>query len=258
MKTIAVMTALLSAAALALVACGSNEQPTDAAKAIDAAVDAAGSIPTPPTLGPEIDRLGRPGINTFLNHAFDGSATTAGAAKDAYNQDASGPATWGSNTTYLGAFATTLGIFDTLDQGVTATGVAGSACGNQILYDKSTTSGAHPCFASGNFAGSGCSYAAAGGFAADDELYIETSQGTCSQYLAVEVDTVLATTIADCGGRAPSYDVIDVSYSALAAFPGAGGFNGVAPTITDGVTKHTDTSDATFPFLGMPHPAPTM
>jgi|HubBroStandDraft_6_1064221.scaffolds.fasta_scaffold680749_1 hypothetical protein len=258
MKTTAVMTAL-SAAALALVACGSNEKPIDAAKAIDAAVDGPGSIPPPPALGAEIDRLGRPGINTFLNHAFDGSATTAGAAKDAYNQDASGPASWGSNTTYLGAFVTTLGIFDTLDQGLGTAGGAGSACGNQILYDKSTTAGAHnPCLTGGNFAGSSCSYAAAGLFAADDELYVETSQSTCSQYLAVEVDTVLATAIADCGGRAPSYDVIDVSYSALAAFPAAGGFNGVAPMIGDGVSKHTDTSDATFPFLGSAHPAPTM
>ena len=61
------------------------------------------------------------------------------------------------------------------------------------------------------------------GFAADDQLYVETSKGTCNQYLAVELDTVILSTggvASSCGGRAPSYDVIDVSYSALAAFPG--------------------------------------
>src|SRR6185369_12071168 len=45
------------------------------------------SIPPPPVIGAQIDRFGRPVVNTALNHAFDPDETAAGLAKDAYNQD---------------------------------------------------------------------------------------------------------------------------------------------------------------------------
>ena len=53
----------------------------------------SGGFPAAPALGAQIDRLGRPAINTVLNHGFDGSASSAGAAKDAYNADGS-PGGW--------------------------------------------------------------------------------------------------------------------------------------------------------------------
>jgi hypothetical protein len=256
---------LCSVAMLSLAACGNNEKPLDAAPAHDGPPIDALTIPTPPTLGAQIDRFGRPAINTALNHAFDPNAATAGSAKNAYNEDMGGPASWGSNVTYLGAFSTSLAILDSIDQGLApASGSAGSACGNQILYDAGSGTAVHACFdGSGDFLPT-CSYATAAGFSVDDELYIETSKGTCDLYLAVELYTAVLSTggvAPSCGGRTPTYDVISVTLSAVAAFPGAFNTTTLAPLITDGVTAHTDllndgSGNPTFPFLGTPHANP--
>jgi hypothetical protein len=263
MKKNTLLTVILVASGLPLLSCGDNKKALDAALPRDAPVDAANVFPTPPTLGAEIDRMGRPAINTALNHAFDPTAA-AGSAKDAYNQDGGGPAAWTSNGAYLSSFVQSLAILDALDQGLNGASAVGAACGNQVLYDATTaTAGPHACFTTpGNpatFTGTSCSYAASALFASDDELYVETSKSTCNLYLAVELDTEvlrLGAVAQTCGGRAPSYDVIDYSYSALAAFPS--GFTTVGgalvPQIGDNVGMHSDTSDTTFPFLGTPHP----
>jgi hypothetical protein len=46
----------------------------------------------------------------------------------------------------------------------------------------------------------------------------------------------------DCGGRAPSYDVIDATYTGLAG-----------AAATDGVASDGKPSDTAFPFLADPN-----
>ena len=82
---------------------------------------------------------------------------------------------------------------------------------------------------------------------ADDQLYVNTDSGDCSGngYLAVEADALGVLPNDLCGGRAPSYDVMDRSYSALAA--------GVLAGVTDAIDEDDATHDPdAFPFLAAP------
>jgi len=189
-----------------LGACGDN-----GGSGRDGAIDAS-DLPAAPALGTQIDRMGRPAINTALDGLLD-PAAAATAKKDAYNQ-AADAASWP---------------------------VTPNGCGNDPLY-------AGPASAT--------SYAMLAGVLADDQLFVDTSKGSCGSYLAIEaaISATGPSPHTQCGGRAPSHDVIDTSYSFLAA--GAGGFdpqNGFAPRITDGVQVHPDVDDSSFPFLGSPH-----
>lgn len=257
-------------------ACGgsSNKTPDAPPATADAPVDAM-VIPPPPALGPQIDRMGRPAINTALNHAFD-AGSGAGPAKDTYNEDEA-VGQW--QTEYAAQFSANLGVLDTLDTGLTCTngnctaeGTAadGDGCGNQIMYDNmiggskgvcagtnpavpcnlttDCTTGTHTCVGPTNQ-----SYAVLASILADDQLYLDTSQSSCGLYLAVELGVVSGSPVPDCGGRAPAEDVMDVSYTALAI--GITGFNataGFAPFFGDGVGPHTDLTTS-FPYLGAPH-----
>src|SRR5258706_2519811 len=89
MKTSTIFLVTILAAAIAIVvSCGDNLKVVDA-KLADGHPDAqCSNCPAAPSLGPQIDRLGRPAINTVLNHGFDPTAA-AGSAKDAYNLDGS-------------------------------------------------------------------------------------------------------------------------------------------------------------------------
>ncbi len=250
---------------LLLVACGDNKEgPVDAPKMIDAPT----VIPAAPTLGAVIDRMGKPAVNTALNAVVDSGAAKT-AKKDAYNHAVLDPAMWGGTVldaagtdpaypitaaaqvlgprkTVAGEFKKYLGIFDTLDQNsglpnTAAGGVANTAggvggCGNGALYNN--PAGSH--------------YTVLATVLADDELYVDTAKLTCNAYLSVEVDAI-AGSHSQCGGRTPSHDVMDSSYSLLAA--GANGFSGAlfTPQVGDGVTVHADVSDTNFPFLGIPH-----
>jgi hypothetical protein len=176
--------------------------------------------PPPPMIGAQIDRIGRPAINTALNHVFDPSASTAGAAKDAYNQD-SDPTKWGSN--YSAEFAKNLAILDSLD----------TVCGNQPGYSAPA---------------SATSYATLAGALSGDELWMNTAGTTCTAYLAVEANALGLLQNSDCGGRALNYDVIDVSYSVLAA-----GSLASPPPVGDGVSANDATFSASFPYLAAPH-----
>jgi hypothetical protein len=227
------MTKLLLPIGLALVTtlgCGDNGDkhpdatPTHDSGIADAMPDSM-PIPPPPTLGAQIDRLGRPAISTALVHTFDLDAAAKGAAKDAYNQDGDA-SNWVQ--TYAPEFAKNLAIIDALD----------GTCGNQVLYSGPA---------------SATSYATLAGLLAGDELYLDTTLGSCQAYLAVEFEIVAGVAPTQCGGRAPSNDVIDTSYSALAA--GLAGFDPttLAPLVKDNVAAHGDVDDATFPFLGAPH-----
>ncbi len=228
-------TILLAILTVGAFACGDNNsnKPDGNGSGSD-----SGQIPAAPALGAQIDRLGRPAINTALNHAFDPTAATKNAAKDAYNAQ-SDPSTWAS-TANAGQFAANLAIFDALD----------TACGNQVLYNGSPTGGG---------AAKADSYSTLTGILLDDQLYLDSTQTACKLYLATELNVVSGgQTFNDCGGRAPSYDVIDVTYSAVAA--GLAGFTitstSVTPNIGDNVGPHTGTnatSDTNFPFLAAPH-----
>jgi hypothetical protein len=237
-------TLYLLGASLALVAaCGDDSSPAhpDAPKHPDSNVTIdAPATPAPPTLGAQIDRMGRPAINTVLNHGFDPNATAAAAAKDTYNQDGS-VGTW--PTSYGPEIGKNLAVLDALD----------GVCGNQIEYNG---------MLAGQVGSAGSnSYAQLAGLLSMDVLVLETAKTNCPYYLSVEFAILQnAPTIPTCGGRKPSFDVIDASYSALAA--GTSGFDFTDPSgnpkplVTDGVSTHTDIDETTFPFLGTPHTAP--
>lgn len=173
--------------------------------------------PAPPALGAQIERMGRPAINTALNHVFDPDTTTKGQAKDAYN-GASDPSTW---STFAGEFAANLAILDSLD----------TVCGNQPLAGANVDP---------------TRYATLAGALADDRLWLKSQATTCTIYLAVEADAALGVVNEDCGGRTLGYDVIDQSYSILAA----GDLTG---SVGDGIPADADTTGTTFPYLAAPH-----
>lgn len=188
----------------------------DAATPDGAAPD--GGIPKRPMLGAQIDRMGRPAINTALNHTFDTVAATKDAAKNAYN--AALPATW---PTFEGEFEKNLAILDSLD----------GTCGNQLLAATALTATRYKTLAD---------------VLTDDQLYVNTTQSTCGVYLGVEAEAVniVGSGSGKCGGRTPKDDVIERSYSVLAA----GALSGVDDTITADDGAQT----TTFPFLGPPTP----
>src|SRR5262245_59887899 len=111
---------ILAVAILALAACGDNKGEIDAGGKKDAPPGDAqcSNCPAPPMLGMQIDSMGRPAINTALNHGFDGTAT-AQPAKNAYNEQTD-PATWVQN---VPEFMKNLAIVDSLDTGF---------CGNKL------------------------------------------------------------------------------------------------------------------------------
>ena len=176
--------------------------------------------PMPPKLGKQIDRFGRPAINTALNHTFDVDPAK-GMGKDAYNQQ-SDPATWSANGKEL---AKNLAILDSLD----------AICGNQLLAAKVAMGTPIP----------PTRYQGLAGALADDRVFVDLSAAACTTYLAVEANATGLIPNTDCGGRKLGYDVIDISYSALAT----GAFSGVG----DGVPPDADTTGTAFPYLTAPH-----
>jgi hypothetical protein len=250
---------------LALGACGDDTVGADFASTHDFAVqldlepaDDGGvdggtvAFPAPPTLGAQIDRFGRPGINTALTDPFwdDGTQTLDQhhARQDAYNASAD-PTAWASlvldttqNLSVLALFEKYLAVYDSLDgnsDGAPTTGTT-TGCGNQLAFDATT------------------GYATLATVLANDQLWVNTDSGTCAGYLSFEAATLTSTTPTDCGGRTPLYDVIDVTYSALAngAFVTAGCDTGTSScTLGDGVAADADSSPSTttFPFLEEVH-----
>lgn len=226
----------LSFIALVLAAsCGDNAKVTNDGST--GSGDSGGNFPAAPSLGTQIDRLGRPAINTALNHGFDADVAAAGSAKDDYNANGS-PGSW---TSYAAQFAANLAVLDALD----------GTCGNQVLYNGTAAGGGTP---------AADSYATLAATLTDDELYVDTTKAVAELskyhqgYLAVELNVVAAVPNQTCGGRAPTLDVMDTSYSALAA--GISGFNvsdEFKPAVGDGVDVHADVSNTAFPFFGAPH-----
>jgi hypothetical protein len=143
--------------------------------------------------------MGRPAINTALNHPFDKVPETQDASKDKWNTDE--PADWPSHQAEI---EKNLAILDGVD----------TTCGNQLLADPNVAPGR---------------YAGLAGALADDRLWVRTDATECKAYLAVEAGVL------DCGGRTLAYDVIDVSYSVLATGKLSGVDDGVpAPNDVEG------------------------
>jgi hypothetical protein len=203
-----------------MVDSGTDASHLDASPTPDSGPD--GGPPAPPTLGAQIDRIGRPAINTALNHGFDGDASTAGAAKDTYNADKT-PSGWVA--AYQQEMSNNLGILDSLD--LTADG---GGCGNQAFAQDDA--GANR-------------YATLSGVLAGDMLWLNTAGTTCSQYLAVELNATGALPNTDCGGRRISDDVMGTTYSVVSGV----GFTG----LTSGVNAiPAKTNGTTFPYLATP------
>ncbi len=208
---------------------------------------------TPPTIGTQIDRMGRPAINTTLNGTLGTVTVDVTTQKDNYNR-ASDPATWATTVlfgtkTVADEFRANLAVFDVLDQGVTT--IPGAGCSNQLLFNGVAAGGGTPV---------ATSYSTFAGILADDRLYLDTSKGVCNRYLSIEGEVATNGTVkhTDCGGRALTYDVIDFTYSMLTGGVNAFGTDANRTAlVSDGgvatrVVSHIDVSDTTFPFLGAP------
>jgi hypothetical protein len=216
---------------LGLLACGKATTGTDMAGKdmptsgdMTTSPDLMGAFPVVPVLGKQIDRMGRPGINTALTNPFALPLgplmnMTSDQTKDAYNQGtgANDPTQWA--TTYAPEIAINLAIYDGLD----------GTCGNQVGFSAAMN------------------YTTLAGALADDELYVNTASTTCKQYLGVELAALSMVAPTDCGGRTPLENTIDVTYSALVT--------GMASGVTNGITSSADgnANTTTFPFLGAPN-----
>jgi hypothetical protein len=187
------------------------------------ASDGGGNVPTPPALGTQVDRMGRPAINTALNHTFDPNATTKGAAKDAYNADKN-QAGWPG--AYVGQFKANLAIYDGLD----------TTCGNQAGYGALTNP----------------DYTTLASVLANDVLWVNTANSTCKQYLGVEF-AALGVANSDCGGRTPSENVIDLTFNAVAGTLTPATLPDNPGPVTNGIKAPASPPSATFPYLATPH-----
>ena len=173
------------------------------------------TVPPPPVLGTQIDRDGRPGISTLVVGMYGALANDV-QAKDVYNAAAS-PTGWAG--AFGSSFQAALATWDGID----------TVCGNQTAAGPLATAGRYATFAS---------------LLVDDQLYVDTTTGTCGSYFHVERKTIGIVSDADCGGRPPGLDVVDNTYSLLML----GGFTEVG----DGVANDS-TFAGTFPFLALPN-----
>ncbi len=205
---------------VALAACGGDDNDDGSNIQADASLpgdpDAAGGPPPMPNLGTQIDRAGRPAISTALVETFNGDSSAKGAARDAYN--AAAKSEW---ATFASDFVPSLAILDALD----------ADCGNQLLADDGNADGR---------------YAALAGILADDQLYVNSASGECGVYLGLEAEIVGAIPAGDggCGGRMPADDIIDRSYSVLAA--------GILTGVDDTIAADDCAPSDAFPFLCEP------
>src|SRR5213075_2331666 len=126
--------------------------------------------------------------------------------QDKYNQ-ASNPATWGDVELATGKktkdlIKGALAAYDALD-GTSNGAMTGDGCGTQLAFGATYKGTTYP------------DYTLLTTVLTDDRLYVNTNSGTCATYLALEANE-LGIANADCGGRTPTYNTIDISYSALA------------------------------------------
>lgn len=150
-------------------------------------------FPPAPKLGEQIDRMGRPAINTVGSKTFD--AANRDAAEDAYNKEAD-MSKWSA---FAPDIAASLAVLDALDKPDNAT-PAMAGCGNQVAAGGKQDAGTYDTLA---------------GVLADDRIWVKlTAKGGCGLYLGVEAN-FLGVANDTCGGRTPVDDVVDESYSLL-------------------------------------------
>jgi hypothetical protein len=206
------------------LAAGGCDDDSSAATGMDMATAANPA----PKIGKQIDRMGRPAVNTALTDPFGLVAnTTTDAFKDAYNAEAS-PAMWQSK--FMTAIEANLAVLDAAD----------TVCGNSVGVMGDGVDG-------------GNRYSFIASVLADDELYVNSTSGTCGLYLAAEANALgLSAAAGDCGGRTPTEDVVDESYTLLTA--GVTAYLGNMHAVTDGIDAGDHTpSTADFPFLSAPN-----
>lgn len=189
-------------------------------------MDMTASNPAP-KVGTQIDRMGRPAVNTALTNPFGLIQPSTDAVKDAYNAEGN-PAMWQSK--FMTDIQTNLAVLDSAD----------TVCGNSVGV-------------MGDGVDAGNRYSFIAGVLADDELYVNTGTGTCGLYLAVEATALgLNAAAGDCGGRTPAEDVVDESYTLLTA--GVAAYLGNQHAVTDGIDAGDHAPSTTdFPFLQAPN-----
>lgn len=170
----------------------------------------------PPQLGERIDRAGRPAITAALIATFDsqGQETT----RQAYNRSGQ------QNEDFRTTIEFNLAVLDGLD----------GACGNQLLATVAAEDEPR--------------YSPLADVLLDDQLYLHSDRFAApSIYLGLEAEFVLGSDVVSggSGGRAPGDDVVERSYSVLAA--------GALSGVDDGVEADDATHDRNvFPFLAEP------
>jgi len=181
--------------------------------ALAACSDSGAEHPPAPKLGALMDRAGRPGVAPLLIAPFEPLAAHRAAVRAAMGSD--DPSTWVADA--AGAIAATLALYDGAD----------GACGDQLLAAAEAGAGRYDALAA---------------VLADDRLWVDTRQASCTSYLAVERGVA-----GDCGGRTPAMDVVDVTLSLLVSGTPAG--------VGDGVAADGDGPPlTTFPYLRAPAP----
>ncbi len=216
---------LIGLTSLLMAACGADAPGTTGGNTVDdnnvskpdqpVATQALGPA-NRPALGTQIDRVGRPAVGTALIGAFHPDETAKGMLKDDYNSN-SDPASW--RDAYAGEIMGNLAILDALD----------ADCGNQLVADAGEKR-----------------YEFLATVLADDRLYVHSDRSECGEYLGLEAEIVGAIPqgAGGCGGREPADDVIERSYSALAA--------GLLAGVDDGVSADDAPLLPNFPFLATP------
>ncbi len=170
----------------------------------------------------QVDQMGRAGVNTAVTDPLfiasdDAQNAAHGEITDRYNSTVSPTS---SLTDFTDIFARNLAIYAGAD----------ADCSTQLLADDGNPAGRYNTLAT---------------VLADDQLYVNTDNGSCDQYFGVELGVA-----GDCGGRTLTYDVIDVTYSAVTI--------GAASGVTDGVPTDADDprnelqKEGNFPFLAAP------
>lgn len=167
-----------------------------------------------PALGEPVDRIGR----TLTGNALIGlleSPEVSDRRKEQYNR--AEQSAWPQ---FTGDIQRALGLYDAFD----------GVCGNEWLANKRAAPPQR--------------YRELAQLLADDRLWVDSRSKVCSRYMAVERNAMGAK-IADCGGRTPNYDAVDVYRSLL--------INGSEQGVEDGVAQDEKVhSAAAFPFLAAP------
>lgn len=176
----------------------------------------------------QIDRSGRPLANLAANATFSSEADR-NASLDLYNQTSNKD----SVDQFKDVFAKSLAMYDALqDESNDLRACADNVITNRISFTNSTMGAdTNP-----------DRYQLFAALLADDQIYINTASIDCSQYMAVELTKLGFALSNDCGGRKPSMDVVETTYSILMSGELTGTDDDVAPT----------TSSSTFPFLQNP------